>query len=159
MFTWIGVFHFVGKLDVLPEHMFICCGSESGDCNDETCTTSDDSAHLSTSMLWFNKRNPPTSQPFNYSIIITSVWFTLPRNRVLKILLIAKRSSLGAVWAFFIGFLLFLCYILGNEKPLCYKYRTSIFRYVKYAYEPYGTVLPYCRTVTSLIADLRLPSD
>ena len=37
-----------------------------------------------------------------------------------------------------------MCVILANEKPLCYKYRTSIFRYVKYAYEPYGTVLPYC---------------
>jgi hypothetical protein len=47
-------------------------------------------------------------------------------------------------------FALFVCVILGNKKSLCYKYRTSIFRYVKYAYEPYGTVLPYCRTVTSL---------
>ena len=38
----------------------------------------------------------------------------------------------------------FFCVTLGNEKPLCYKYRTFIFRYVKYAYEvsdyePYGT--------------------
>ena len=28
-----------------PKICFMCCGSESGDCNDETCTTSDNSAH------------------------------------------------------------------------------------------------------------------
>ena len=48
-----------------------------------------------------------------------------------------------------------MCVILGNKKSLCYKYRTSIFRYVKYAYEPYGTVLPYCRTVKSLDRSLQ----
>ena len=61
-------------------------------------------------------------------------------------LLGAKRSPLGAVHfeRCFIEFLLFVCYILDNENPLCYKYRISTFRYVKYAYEPYGTVLPCC---------------
>ena len=28
-----------------PKICFMCCGSESGDCNDETCTTSDNSTH------------------------------------------------------------------------------------------------------------------
>ena len=46
--------------------------------------------------------------------------------------------------------------VLGNEKPLhvCCKYRTSIFRYVKYAYEPCGTVLPYCYITVKLFMQL-----
>ena len=66
----------------------------------------------------------------------------LPRN------LCWEQNAL--LWVPFERFLLDFCsfcvcyIILGNEKSLCYKYRTSIFRYVKYAYEPYSTVLPYC---------------
>ena len=67
----------------------------------------------------------------------------------LFLLLGAKRSSLGAVWAFLLDFCS-LFVIWGNEKPSCYKYRTSVFRYVKYAYGLYGTVLQHCRTAVLL---------
>ena len=56
-------------------------------------------------------------------------------------LLGAKRSVFSGcgLSVFYWTFALFR--YLGDEKILCFKCRTSIFQYVKYAYEPYGTVL------------------
>ena len=47
-------------------------------------------------MLWFNRRDAPTPQPFNYSIR-TSVWFTLPRANFFS-RIEAKFNNLGKIW-------------------------------------------------------------
>ena len=67
----------------------------------------------------------------------------LPRNRACDFLLGAKRSSLGAVWAFLLDFRSFLMLFEVTKNPVA----------ISTALRPFGTwstrmgrMLPYCRT-------------